>query len=164
MWHCIIQLEDNVILWKVEKMLRVGGDGEDDDFTSNSCSNPWDAACCKEIKITNAMRTGCNTNGIWLSMDESHIVHVNHGTLRWTLRRYSKVIGIGLAPSEIKQGQPATRTTKYRERNTKTCTCRKCCPPSGKLIPDTLGFPPSSFVMSHIENFEPYVAPILNYQ
>ena len=82
-------------------MSGVGSDGEDDDFTSNSCSNPWDAACCKEIKVVNAMRPSCNTNGIWLCMDESHIVHVNHGTLHWTLRRYSKIIGIGLAPSNI---------------------------------------------------------------
>jgi hypothetical protein len=47
------------------------------------------------------VRTGRNTDDIWLSVDESHIVHMNHGTLHCRLRRYGKVVGIGLAPSKI---------------------------------------------------------------
>ena len=82
-------------------MSRVSSDGEDDNFTSNGCSDPWYATGCKKVKIANVVRTGRNTDDIWLSVDESHIVHMNHGTLHWRLRRYGKVVGIGLAPSKI---------------------------------------------------------------
>ena len=39
---------------------------------------------------------------------------------------------------------------------------RNFVPPSGKVVPVTAGLPPCSFPRSHIENLEPYAAPILN--
>jgi hypothetical protein len=47
------------------------------------------------------MRTGCNSDDVWLSMDKCHIVHMNHSTLHWRLRRYGKVIWVGLTPPDM---------------------------------------------------------------
>jgi len=68
---------------------------------SNSYDNSWYATSREEVEIVNAMRTGCNSNDVWLSMDECHIVHMNHGALHWRLRRDGKVIGVGLAPPKV---------------------------------------------------------------
>lgn len=81
------------------KVSSVGNNGEDDNFSSNRCSDSRYATDGKKVKIVNAVRTGRNANDIWLRLDESHIVHMNHGTLHRRLRRDSKVIGIRLAPS-----------------------------------------------------------------
>jgi hypothetical protein len=58
------------------------------------------------------MRMASNANGIWLRVDESHIVYVNHGTLHWRLRRYGKVIRIRLAPSEMETESTSLHATK----------------------------------------------------
>lgn len=84
-------------------MSGVGSDRKYDNFTSNCRGNPRCATGSKKVKIANPMRTGGDINDIWLSMNECHIVHMNHGTFDWRLSRYRKVVGVGLAPPDQRQ-------------------------------------------------------------
>lgn len=88
-------------------------------------------------------------------MDVIDIVRMDNCSLVWRLSGHSKVIGIGLTPSMTKQIRRSSRAEQQ------SYTHRNWSPPSGKLVPEAEGLPPRRLEMSHKENLDPCMPPML---